>query len=57
MPDIPDRWKWFSEARFGMFIHWGPYAAYGRGEQVLFRERLPQRFRWLHAHPRRKLGD
>lgn len=26
-----------------MFIHWGPYAAYGRGEQVLFREHLDQR--------------
>lgn len=40
---IPDKWKWFSESRFGLFIHWGPYAAYGRGEQVLFREHLDQR--------------
>lgn len=39
---IPDYWRWFPEARFGMFIHWGPYSAYGRGEQVLFREHLDQ---------------
>jgi len=39
---IPDYWRWFPEARLGMFIHWGPYAVYGRGEQVLFRERLDQ---------------
>lgn len=43
MSGIPDHWKWFNEARFGLFVHWGPYAAYGRGEQVLFRERLDQR--------------
>ncbi len=39
---LPEKWAWFPEARFGMFIHWGPYATYGRGEQVLFREHLPQ---------------
>jgi len=39
----PDYWRWFPESRFGLFIHWGPYAAYGRGEQVLFREHLDQR--------------
>ncbi len=42
MDAIPDYWRWFSHARFGMFIHWGPYATYGRGEQVLFREHLDQ---------------
>ncbi len=40
---LPAKWRWFPEARFGMFIHFGPYAAYGRGEQVLFREYLDQR--------------
>lgn len=35
--------KWFSASRFGIFIHWGPYALEGRGEQVLFREHLDQR--------------
>jgi hypothetical protein len=32
MTKIPDYWKWFPEARFGLFIHWGAYAAYGRGD-------------------------
>jgi alpha-L-fucosidase len=40
--DLPDAWKWFPEARYGLFLHWGAYAAYGRGEQVLFREHLDQ---------------
>ena len=39
-PAIPDKWRWFPESRYGLFVHWGPYAAYGRGEQVLFREHL-----------------
>jgi alpha-L-fucosidase len=43
MTIIPTHWKWFNEARLGLFIHWGAYAAYGRGEQVLFREHLDQR--------------
>jgi alpha-L-fucosidase len=40
---LPPHWRWFPESRFGMFIHWGPYAMVGRGEQVLFREHLDQR--------------
>ncbi|MBX3001510.1 MAG: alpha-L-fucosidase [Caldilineaceae bacterium] len=39
---LPPHWRWFPESRFGMFIHWGPYAQYGRGEQILFREHLDQ---------------
>ncbi len=35
---IPPQWRWFPECRYGLFIHWGPYAQYGRGEQVMFRE-------------------
>jgi len=35
--------QWFNAARFGMFIHWGPFSVHERGEQVLFRERLDQR--------------
>ncbi len=27
-----NRVKWFNDARFGMFIHWGIYAAAGKGE-------------------------
>lgn len=37
---VPDKWRWFTESRYGMFIHWGPYAQIGRGEQVLFREHM-----------------
>jgi len=40
---VPQKWQWFVEGRFGLFIHWGPYSVYGRGEQVLFRELLDQR--------------
>jgi alpha-L-fucosidase len=40
---IPPYWRWFPESRFGLFVHWGPYAVYGRGEQVLFRESIDQR--------------
>jgi alpha-L-fucosidase len=40
---LPEHWRWFPEARFGLFIHWGAYSVYGRGEQVLFREHLDQR--------------
>jgi alpha-L-fucosidase len=43
MPPIPDHWRWFPESRFGLFVHWGPYSVYGRGEQLLFREHLDQR--------------
>lgn len=39
---LPAKWQWFPQARYGMFIHWGPYAQYSRGEQVLFREHLDQ---------------
>ncbi len=37
-----DEWRWFNEARFGLFIHWGAYAAVGHGEQSLFRDHLDQ---------------
>lgn len=39
MPANPAH-RWFAEARFGLFMHWGMYALYERGEQVLFREHL-----------------
>lgn len=37
---IPEKWEWFNRERYGLFIHWGPYSLYGRGEQVLFREHM-----------------
>jgi len=33
--------NWFTEARFGMFIHWGLYAIPARGEWVRSREKMP----------------
>ncbi len=35
------RMKWFREARFGMFIHWGLYSQVGRNEWVMNLERIP----------------
>ncbi|KPK48530.1 MAG: alpha-L-fucosidase [Planctomycetes bacterium SM23_25] len=35
------RLKWWQEARFGMFIHWGLYSQLGRHEWVMNRERIP----------------
>ncbi|HUU60259.1 MAG TPA: alpha-L-fucosidase [Phycisphaerae bacterium] len=39
--DRDRRMKWWREARFGMFIHWGLYAQLGRHEWVMNRERIP----------------
>ena len=33
--------KWFHEARFGIFVHWGLYSLLGRGEWVMHVERIP----------------
>lgn len=36
-----ERMAWFREARFGMFIHYGIYALYGRNEWVMALENIP----------------
>jgi alpha-L-fucosidase len=36
-----ERLKWFQEARFGMFIHWGLYAQLGRHEWAMNHEQVP----------------
>jgi alpha-L-fucosidase len=36
-----ERMKWWREARFGMFIHYGLYALYGREEWVMLLENIP----------------
>ena len=33
--EIRERTKWFMDARFGMFIHWGLYAIPACGEWVM----------------------
>ena len=35
-----DRMKWFHEARFGIYIHYGLYALTGRGEWTMYSERI-----------------
>jgi len=39
--DRARRLRWFQEARFGMFVHWGLYSQLGRHEWVMNRERIP----------------
>lgn len=41
--EIQDKFKWFARARYGIFIHWGPYAKIGKGEQALFRDHMDQK--------------
>jgi len=36
-----ERMKWFHEARFGIFVHWGLYSVLGRGEWVMNIEHIP----------------
>lgn len=33
--------SWFKDARFGLFVHWGPAALYGQGEWVMYNNRIP----------------
>ena len=33
--EIRERTKWFMDARFGMFIHWGLYSIPACGEWVM----------------------
>ena len=32
--------KWFEEAKFGLFMHYGLYSQLGRGEWVMLREKI-----------------
>src|SRR5580658_3810139 len=32
--------KWFQEARFGMFVHWGVYSVLGKGEWVMNNDKM-----------------
>lgn len=36
----PAQKQWFHDEKFGMFIHWGLYSLLGRGEWVMFNERI-----------------
>ncbi len=39
--DRARRMKWWHEARFGMFVHWGLYSVMGRHEWVMENEAIP----------------
>ena len=39
--DRERRMKWWHEARFGMFIHWGLYSTLGRHEWAMENEAIP----------------
>jgi alpha-L-fucosidase len=39
--DRARRMKWWHEARFGMFVHWGLYSVIGRHEWVMENEAIP----------------
>ena len=39
--DRARRMKWWHEARFGMFIHWGLYSVWGRHEWAMEQEAIP----------------
>lgn len=42
LKDRAQRTRWWQQARFGLFIHWGLYAIPARGEWVRNAERMPQ---------------
>ena len=51
------RVKWFREATFGVFFHWGIYSVYGRAEWVRFQERIPmEEYKKLAADFKPKKG-
>jgi alpha-L-fucosidase len=33
--------EWFKNARFGLFIHWGPATLYGEDEWVMYNKKIP----------------
>ena len=43
MPTYQERMKWFHEARFGIYVHYGLYSLLGRGEWTMYSERIPLR--------------
>ncbi len=52
-PDIvpaarADARRWFQDAKFGMFIHWGAYSQLAQGEWVMNQREIPaDRYEWL----------
>lgn len=44
VPPLPEseRTRWFRDAKFGMFVHWGAYSVIGRHEWIRHRAQIPQ---------------
>ena len=44
LPPLPaaERTRWFEDAKFGIFVHWGPYSVIGRHEWARHRFQIPQ---------------
>lgn len=40
--EATERTRWFRDAKFGMFIHWGPYSVIGRHEWARHKLHIPQ---------------
>ena len=36
-----ERLRWWKDAKLGFFVHWGPYAVNGNGEQIMKRALVP----------------
>jgi len=36
-----EQMKWWQDAKFGMFIHWGLYSIGGKGEWTMFNDKIP----------------
>ncbi len=54
----PDPLAWFSEARYGLFIHYGLFSLLGRGEWAMNREGIsPEQYRELAAQFRAEAFD
>jgi len=61
IPQVPDKFKWFQEAKFGMFIHWGLFSipasmwdgvpAYKTSEYIMMMKKIPVKtYETLAAH-------
>ncbi|MDE6851034.1 MAG: alpha-L-fucosidase, partial [Lachnospiraceae bacterium] len=37
---VPANMKWWSQDKFGMFIHFGAYAYYGQGEWAMSEQKI-----------------
>src|SRR5207248_105115 len=38
-----DARRWFEDAKFGLFVHWGVYSLLGKGEWVMNHDKIPIR--------------